>query len=623
LLGPIAGVYGLFRLAIGGEQFNRAMRESLAIMGDVSEEMRTVMRKTAIDAAKETAFGAAEVAKSYYYLASAGLDAAQSVAALPQTARFARAGMFDIARAAELAAGSVAALGMKGNTTAEYLHSYNRVTDVLVKANTLANATVDQFATALGTNAANAARMAGQSIEDVVAVLAAFADKMVKGEEAGSAYARAINYLSIQATQNQEAFRKAGVRMFDAADNTRTLVDVIQDLENRFAGMTDKERTAELIMLGFTKKTIALMNTVIGTSEQIRHFTRELQRAGGTTREVAEKQLTPFQKGWTKLRATLTDVGGKVMDWLGPKLGTAAAGLAVVVEAVKVPLQALMETFSEFGGLVVDVFRLGWNYIGQFASGIQVQLSQAFGAIVDGLDVMLGSLQGWSAGAIYIGSQVASAFAAAWEVAFHSVKMGFASLLPEMLRLLERFYRAGSAALEGSTLQPVFEKYAKNMANSIKHLMAKMNLEAEPKRHEAAMARIGEASLKASEEYGKRIKNLPKLSDRLRMKLAEIDAAGKAPMMPGRGAGLGLGEEEEAKAPELQFAGALQRGTTEAYSAILRGMSAREGPEKRMADDMRKVERNTKGTVDNLADIKLGVQDLVEGQTEGMEIPGG
>ncbi|KKL65418.1 hypothetical protein LCGC14_2155190 [marine sediment metagenome] len=39
-LAPVAGVYGLIRLARAGETFNQKMRQSLAIMGDVSDAMR-------------------------------------------------------------------------------------------------------------------------------------------------------------------------------------------------------------------------------------------------------------------------------------------------------------------------------------------------------------------------------------------------------------------------------------------------------------------------------------------------------------------------------------------------------------------------------------------------------
>jgi len=320
IMGPLAGVAGFMGLVQSGEAFNRKMRQSLAIMDDVGESMRKNLRDTAFEVARATRFSATEAAEAYFFLFSAGLDAQRSLAALPRVAKFAQAGNFDLAKATELAAGAQAAMGLKSNDAKKHLENLTRVTDVLVKANKLAQATTEQFATALLNDAANAARMAGQSIEQVVAVLAAFAEKGVKGEEAGSAYARAINYLSIQAVENADAFEQAGVKMFDASDNTRKLVDVIEDLEKRFAGMSDKARTSELMILGFTKKTIALMNTLIGTSESIRHFEKQLLEAAGTVDKVSGDQLTPFQEGWKVLSSAVSDADAAFTSKMGPGL---------------------------------------------------------------------------------------------------------------------------------------------------------------------------------------------------------------------------------------------------------------------------------------------------------------
>lgn len=332
VIGPFMGLYGAIRSVRVAEAFQQEMNSSLAIVDNASTAIRERMEKTAFEVAYATKFSMAEAAEAYYFLVSAGLDLEQSMKALPQVAAFAQAGMFDLARATELAAGAQAAMGMKLKDPAANLVQLTRVTDVLVKANKLAQASTEQFATALANDAANAGRMAGQSIEQVVAVLAAFAEKGLKGEQAGTSYARAINYLSIQAVDNADAFRAAGVAMFDASDKTRTLVDVIADLERRFAGMTDRERVAELQTLGFTKKTIALMNTLLGTSESIRGFTTELNEAGGTAQEVSEKQLTPLRKAWEQLKAVMTQWS---INTLSPAMAEFGEGLSLLLDSTR------------------------------------------------------------------------------------------------------------------------------------------------------------------------------------------------------------------------------------------------------------------------------------------------
>ena len=79
--------------------FDAQMTKSLAIMGDVSDAMETDMANAAREVAKATTFSTDQAAESFFFLASAGLDAEQAVAAMPQVAKFAQAGMFDMALA--------------------------------------------------------------------------------------------------------------------------------------------------------------------------------------------------------------------------------------------------------------------------------------------------------------------------------------------------------------------------------------------------------------------------------------------------------------------------------------------------------------------------------------------
>ena len=93
--GAITTFSGLFLKSFAG--FDDAMTQSLAIMEDVSDAMRNKMAKAAKDVALTTRFSAKDAAASYFFLASAGLDAKQSIEALPQVAQFAQAGMSGLA----------------------------------------------------------------------------------------------------------------------------------------------------------------------------------------------------------------------------------------------------------------------------------------------------------------------------------------------------------------------------------------------------------------------------------------------------------------------------------------------------------------------------------------------
>jgi TP901 family phage tail tape measure protein len=320
MLGPMAGIFGIFRLASSGEKFNRSMRSSLAIMGEVSETMRTEMRTVAIETAKVTIHSAEATARAYFFLTSAGMTAAQSIEALPAVAQFAQAGMFDLSRATELATDAQHALGIAVKDPIKNLQSLTRVMDVLVKANTLADATTEQFATALTTKAGAAFKIVGKSVEEAVAVLAALAMAGVKGEEAGTQLSRVMLGLKINAINNADAFKRLGIDVFDSADDMSFMADVVNDLEKSLGGMNDRAKQTAIMALGFTKRTSDLIALLLGKGDLIREFFDELKRGGGTMKEVADNQMTPFQKGWAALSGEASRFASMVMTAVGPAL---------------------------------------------------------------------------------------------------------------------------------------------------------------------------------------------------------------------------------------------------------------------------------------------------------------
>jgi len=298
--------------------FDKAMIESLAIMGDVSDSMKKKMEDVAKTISEETIFSAKELAGAYYFLASAGMNAEQSVAALGDVARFAQAGAFDLATATDLLTDAQTALGLSSKNAAENQENLLRISDVLVKANTLANASVQQFSEALTNRAAAAMRMLGMEVEEGVAVLAAFADQGRKGSEAGEAFAIVIRDLQRAAIKNKEAFKEAGITVFDSSGEFMNMADIIGDLEDHLEGMSDEQKKTTLSVLGFQERSQSNIITLTGMSDKIRLYEKDMRKAGGTTKEVSEKQLKAFSNQMKLVRNELVNVGTQIGKILVP-----------------------------------------------------------------------------------------------------------------------------------------------------------------------------------------------------------------------------------------------------------------------------------------------------------------
>lgn len=312
----VAGLRALGNLVRKQEQFQRSLLQSQAIMGDLSETMRADMKNAAIELARTTVASGEDAAKAFFFLASAGLDAKTSLEALPIVGKFAQAGMFDLALATDLVTDAQSALGLSVKDTDQTLRNMTRVADVLVRANTLANASVRQFSEALTNKAGAALKVLGKDIEEGIGALAAFADQGIKGAEAGTALNIVLRDLSTKGIQNAKAFREAGIQIFDTANEMRNLGAIIKDVEDALAGASDAQAKWTLLNLGFADKSVIFIQTLLGMSDKMRRVEEAAYAAGGAMEEVSGKMLTPLQKALAELDASVL----KFTESTGPAL---------------------------------------------------------------------------------------------------------------------------------------------------------------------------------------------------------------------------------------------------------------------------------------------------------------
>ncbi len=275
-------------------EFDEAMTKSTSILSGMSEENRKQMESTAKSIASTTRTSAAKAAEAYYFLASAGMDAKQAIGALPLVEKFATAGAFDMARATELLADSQSALGLSMGDTEERMKQMARVSDVLVDAGNMSNASVEQFAKALTTKSAAALRGMNKEVEEGVAILAIYADAGIKGEAAGEKLSIMLRESQNAVLRDGDAWQKMGMTLYDTNGNMKNLADVVKMLEDATKGMSDQQKVATFDMLGFKSESIDAIRPLLGMSQKIKDYETRLRSAGGATGDVADKQMKSF-----------------------------------------------------------------------------------------------------------------------------------------------------------------------------------------------------------------------------------------------------------------------------------------------------------------------------------------
>jgi TP901 family phage tail tape measure protein len=186
------------------------------------------------EAAKDMAvqFGRApeEVAVAMSELAKAGLDAEGVLRSIGPILALAAADNMELARAVEVVVSTMSQFGM---TTGDF----GAIADKLQAAANASTTSVDMIGEALS-YVGPKAQEAGQSFDDVAAALAVLADAGLRGSLGGTGLARVIESIA----NEEEKLAELGVSTRDAAGNMRPFMDVLQDLGEATAGMSNVDR---------------------------------------------------------------------------------------------------------------------------------------------------------------------------------------------------------------------------------------------------------------------------------------------------------------------------------------------------------------------------------------------
>ena len=300
-----------------GAAFDQAMTESLAIMGRDGNRMRTQMEDVAKSIALTTKFSAEEAAQAYFFLASSGLNAAESMRALPVAAQFAQAGVIDLEKATELLSDAYITLGLRSSDPIQNMQNMQRVADVLTEANNRAQGSIIEFAQALTNRAGVAFRVFGISVEEGVAALAAFAERGIKGRTAGRQLFIVIRDLQRAFLKNREEWEKLvgpGAVFDQTTGEFKNLSVIIGRLEDNLEGLSDETKKTKLDLLGFQERSLQATLALIGASDRMAEFAGWMHEAGGATQRVSEKQMRSFTNQLGLVSERLKQVGIDLFD---------------------------------------------------------------------------------------------------------------------------------------------------------------------------------------------------------------------------------------------------------------------------------------------------------------------
>lgn len=341
---PIAGI-GTAAIKIGMD-FEQSMSKVKAMSGATNEEM-VLLEKAARDAGATTSKSAKDAADALGYMALAGWDTTTSMDALMPVLRLSEAGNIDLAKASSLVTDSMSAMGL----TTEELPGY---LDIVAQTARSSNTDIDQMAEAY-LKVGGTLRGLNIPLEESALALGFLANSGIKGSEAGTALNAVMTNLTAPTGRAKTALDELGFTAFDSEGNFKGLENVLFDLKDKLAGMTEEQRNTYLAMIGGKEHVKDLNALLNGLDDSYDGLKESISGADGALEDVAKTMQDNNKGSITELKSALEELGLKIYDVLKPSIGAIIESIQGFVDKLNSLSPAQQETIVKIGLLVAAI----------------------------------------------------------------------------------------------------------------------------------------------------------------------------------------------------------------------------------------------------------------------------
>ncbi|MEQ1787332.1 MAG: phage tail tape measure protein [Acidimicrobiales bacterium] len=265
----LAGFGAAANAAMG---FDKQLSELAAVSSATGAEM-SALRQQALDAGAATVFSAAEAAQAQTELAKAGVSTADIMGgALTGALDLAAAGSIGLAQAAEIAASAMTTFGLSGGDV-------GRIADSLAAGANKSAADVDDMAQALAQSGLVADQF-GLTLEETVGTLSMFAQRGLKGSDAGTSFKTMLQRLVPVSKEASAKMAELGIDMFDAQGNFVGVAGAADELKDGLSRLTQEQRNNALAVMFGSDAVRAATIFYQGGAEEVDRWTEAVSDAG-------------------------------------------------------------------------------------------------------------------------------------------------------------------------------------------------------------------------------------------------------------------------------------------------------------------------------------------------------
>ena len=249
----------------------------------------------------------------------AGYNNKQMMEALMPVLRLSEAGNLDLARTSDLVTDSLSSLG---KTTADLPVYLDQVAKTAASSNTNIDALMEALIVCGGT-----VKNLNTPLDEANTLLGVLANRGIKGSEAGNSFNSILINLTSGAGQAGKAMEKLGLSAFDSSGKFKGVTQVLLELKQKTANMTEEQRNMYLSMIGGKTQITTLQALLSGVGEEYGDLRNKIQDSNGALNKMALTMQNNNKGSITQLKSAVEELAIKIYDVLKPKIAAATETL--------------------------------------------------------------------------------------------------------------------------------------------------------------------------------------------------------------------------------------------------------------------------------------------------------
>lgn len=335
------GAIGAASVKVGSD-FEASMSKVAAISGATGDDLKALTDK-AKEMGATTKFSASESADALQYMAMAGWKTEDMLNGLEGIMNLAAASGEDLATTSDIVTDALTAFGLSAEDSTHFA-------DVLAQASSKANTNVGMMGETFKYVAPVAGAL-GYTAEDTALAIGLMANSGIKASQAGTSLRSIMSRMAKPTKEVQGAMDKLGVSLTDSNGNMKSLNEVMGDLRNGFAGLSEAEAAEMAAALGGQEAMSGLLAIVNASDDDFDKLSDAIYSCDGAAKRMADTMNDNLQGQITILKSGLEGLGISLYENM-------EAPLKEVVKEAQNMVQQLQDAFNN-GGLDEVVSTVG------------------------------------------------------------------------------------------------------------------------------------------------------------------------------------------------------------------------------------------------------------------------